>query len=343
MSEDKKTVGFLGGKFLPFHQGHVYMILEASNKVDELYVILSSSKNRDMELCARDGIKYIPTDLRRSWIGESFNNLENIKIINIEDDQWDDNYDWEKGATLIKSAIGKKIDFVFSSENSYNEYFRKYYPDSKHVVIDDERKTITISATDLRRNLYDHWDKLPSSVRSHFTKKVLITGTESCGKSTLVKKLSKFYNTNFVEEVGRTYCERYSNQLTVEMFDEIAMKHFLKQKDLAKESNKILFIDSDAVITQYYLDMYFNGKKSNLIEEIIKKQEYDLVLYLEPDVKWVPDGLRFAGETETRAKNNELLKKMYSERGIEFYTISGDYSQRFDRAKKLISNLFVKK
>ena len=211
--ENKKTVGFIGGKFLPFHLGHIYVVLAASNQVDELYVVLSSSKNRDKELCKRDGIKYIPADVRLSWIGESLNNISNVKIVHIEDDHWDADYDWEEGANLIKKAIGKPIDFVFSSENSYNDFFKKYYPDSKHVVVDDKRKTVTISATEMRKNLYDHWDKLPTCVRSYFTKKVAIIGTESCGKSTLCKKLAKFYNTNYVDEVGRNYCERYSNQL----------------------------------------------------------------------------------------------------------------------------------
>ena len=77
-----KPVGFIGGKFLPFHMGHVYVILSASNYVDELYVILSSSKNRDRELCERDGIKYIPAEVRLSWLGQSLNNLDNIKILN---------------------------------------------------------------------------------------------------------------------------------------------------------------------------------------------------------------------------------------------------------------------
>ncbi|MEI7718359.1 MAG: multifunctional transcriptional regulator/nicotinamide-nucleotide adenylyltransferase/ribosylnicotinamide kinase NadR [archaeon] len=340
--ENKKTVGFIGGKFLPFHLGHVYVILAASNLVDELYVVLSSSKNRDKELCARDGIKYMPAEVRLSWIGESLSNLDNIKVIHIEDDHWDSDYDWEEGANMIKKAIGKPIDFVFSSENSYNDFFKKYYPDSKHIVVDDKRKTVTISATEMRKNLYDHWDKLPNCVRSFFTKKIAIVGTESCGKSTLAKKLAKFYNTEFVHEVGRDFCEKYSNQLTAEMFNYIAMEHLLLQRKKAEECNKLLFVDSDAVITQYYLDMYFNGKKSELIEHIIKLQDYDLVIYLEPDVKWVADGTRFAGEEEVRKKNNEKLKKMFGERGIEFVSINGSYEERFNKARQLVDKLFEK-
>ncbi len=341
--DEKKTVGFIGGKFLPFHMGHIYVTLAASNHVDELYVILSSSKNRDKELCDRDGIKYIPAQTRLSWLGNAFNNLDNIKILHVEDDQWDNDYDWKQGADMIKEAIGKPIDYVFSSEESYGEHFKKYYPNSKHVVVDDERKTITISATEMRKDLYSYWDKLPNSVKSYFTKKVVVIGTESTGKSTLVKKLAKFYNTNFVHEVGRDYCEKYSNQLTPEMFEHIAMEHYMLQIKRSEESNKVLFVDSEATTTQYYLDMYFKGHKSSLIEEIIKKQNYDLAIFLEPDVKWVDDGLRSSSEDGVRKKNNELLKQMFIQRGIDFICIDGDYNERFMKSKTLVDKLFEPK
>ena len=338
--ENKKTVGFIGGKFLPMHQGHVYVILAASNQVDELYVVLSSSKKRDRELCERDGIKYIPAEVRLAWLGEFISDLENIKLIHIEDDYWDADYNWAEGAEMIKKAIGKPIDVVFSSETSYGELFKKYYPDARHIIVDDKRKTVTISATAMRKNLYAHWDKLPNCVKAYFTKKVALIGTESCGKTTLAKKLAKFYNTKYFHEVGRDFCARYSNQLTKEMFDFIAMEHFILQRKKLEESNRILFVDSDATITQFYLDMYLTGARSDLIEEIIKLQDYDLVLYLEPDVKWVADGLRFAGEQEVRKTNNEKLKKMYTERGIPFVCINGNYNERFDKARALVDKLF---
>lgn len=337
----RKTIGFIGGKYLPFHQGHVYTIIDASNQVDTLYVILSSSKNRDRELCQRDGIKYIPPEIRLSWIGNCLHDLENVKLIHIEDDQWNDDYDWEDGARMIKKAIGKPIDKIFSSEPEYSVYFNKYYPGSKHVIVDDKRKTVTVSATEVRKNLYEHWNKLPKIVRADYVKKVALVGTESCGKTTLAKKLSKFYDTNYVQEVGEEYCRRFSNHLTPKMFNLIAMEHFLLQREKAQDANKVLFVDSEATTTQYYLDMYFKGEKSDLIEEIITLQDYDLVLYLEPDVKWVDDGIRFAGKPKEREKNNKKFKKMLQERDIKFVAISGDYQKRFDDARIAIDKLFL--
>jgi HTH-type transcriptional regulator, transcriptional repressor of NAD biosynthesis genes len=340
--EKSKTVGFLGGKFLPFHIGHAYFIVAASNMVDELYVILSTSKNRDKELCKRDGINYIPSDVRFSWLGEAVSNLDNIKLIEIEDEEWDENYDWDSGAEKIKKAIGKPIDFVFSSENEYDKYFKKNYPQAKHIVIDAGRKFVNISGTELRKNLYNNWDKLPEYVRKYFVKKVYIVGTESCGKSTLTKKLAKTFNTNFVEEIGRNYCDKYSNHLTKEMFNLIAMEHFLETEKKLVNSNKVIFVDTDAVVTQFYLKKYFPGEKFSLIEEIAKIQNFDLVIYLEPDVEWISDGLRAEGEEKIRKNNNVEMKKMFSDRGIKFVSINGNYDERFKKSLELVNKLFNK-
>lgn len=336
---DKKTVGFVGGKFLPFHKGHEYVISSASKQVDELYVVLTSSDVRDRELCERDGIKYIPAEIRLSWISSVLKDRPNVSVVNVKDNWRDDNYDWDKGAEMIKMAIGKPIDFIFSSEPTYNPAFARNYPGAKHIVVDEKREEVPISATEIRKDVFKHWDKLPACVKAFFTKKVAIVGTESCGKTTLTEKLAKHYGTNYVHEVGREYCERHNNQLTVEMFDGIGMEHFLLQKQKARESNKVMFVDSEAVITQYYLDMYFDGAHSPLLEEIIKLQDYDLVIYLEPDVKWVDDGLRFAGDEEVRKANNERLKQMYRDRGIDFVSVNGNYDERFDKARGLVDKL----
>jgi len=334
------TIGFLGGKFLPLHRGHMFAIMQASTMVDKLYVVLSSSVNRDSELCERDGVKFMPADVRMSWLGASVSNISNIEIINIIDDQWDADYDWEDGARKIRLAIPEKLTHVFSSESEYNSKFKKYYPEAQHIVLDESRLMVSISATDLRKHLYDHWDMLPETVRAFFVKKIVVVGTESCGKSTLVKKLASFYNTNYIHEVGKDdYCIKYKNQLTVKMFDSIAMDQYRLIEKKSLYSNKLLIIDTEAIVTQYYLNIY-KDCKSNLIDEIIKAQSFDLMLYLEPDVKWIDDGLRMFSEDSKRKIENERLKKMFLSYGYNNLTfIKGSYEQRFKDSIEIINKL----
>jgi HTH-type transcriptional repressor of NAD biosynthesis genes len=334
------TVGFIGGRFLPFHRGHIFAIIEASNHVEDLYVVLNSSKEKDDEVCLADGIRPMPAEVRLSWIGESISKLENIHILHIEDESWGESDNWDKGTRAVKKAIGKTITHVFSSEHAYDELFDKYYPEARHIVIDARRSIVTAqSAGEIRRNLYDFWSLLPHTVQSFFVKRIAFIGTESVGKTTLAEKLSKFYNTAYVHEVGRDYTLKYSDQLTVNHFDELAMEHFLLTEKKALVCNRVLLIDSEAIVTQYYLEMYF-GSRSGLIDEIIKRQKFDLWLYLEPDLEWIDDGVRFAGAEDVREKNNVHLKEMLAEYGVEFKTISGDYNNRFIEAKKAIDGLF---
>lgn len=65
-----------------------------------------------------------------------------------------------------------------------------------------------MSSTELRADIYGHWDWLPNVVKPYYVKKVLIIGGESTGKSTLTVNLANYYNTNYLEEVGRDISER---------------------------------------------------------------------------------------------------------------------------------------
>lgn len=338
----KYKVGFIGGKFLPLHQGHLYAIIYASTIVDELYVILSSSKKRDKYYCKKSNLPYLSSELRLNWLGEELKEFENIKILHVEDNQGIKDYSWEEGADKIKKLIGKKIDVIFSSEKEYDNHFKKYYDNPNHIIIDNKRNQIPISATKIRNDLYGNWQYLPKAVKKYFVKKIAIVGTESCGKSTLTKNLAKYFKTNYVAETGRNYCEKYSNQLTEAQFNEIAMEHYLKQIKQLDSSNKLLFVDSEAIITKYYYNHYHPNKKSNLINEIIKLQNYDLVLYLEPDVEWFDDGTRFLGEQDIREQNNLQLKDLFCKHKHKFKIIKGDYTQRFLSAKKEINEMMKK-
>lgn len=331
-------VGMIGGKFLPLHLGHVYAITKAAGYVDKLYVVLSSSIPRDRMLCREAGIKYMDSVTRMNWLGQVFADIDNIHLIHVEDEYYEEDYNWEEGAEQIKDKIPETITHVFSSEESYDEIYKKNYPGAEHIIIDNNRELVPVSATKIRNNIQEYWEYLPYPVKKFFTLKICVVGTESCGKSTLVKKLAKVYNTNYVHEVGIDYCLKHKNELTPEIFDSIAMKHFLTQEEKMENSNKILFVDSDAVITQYYAEMYL-GYTSKVVETIINRQHFDLMLYLEPDVKWIDDGLRFAGEDSVRKKNNKALKEAYRYYGKDIKIISGDYNNRFEEALFYISEL----
>ena len=341
-----KTVGFYGGKFAPIHMGHVYSMIQASTLVDELHVIVSYDEKYEKEVLFKDAvIEHVPFNVRLRWWHQITKDMSHVHVHAVYEQQTGQFEDWEKGAEGIKKAIGKDITHVFSSEHSYTDFFDKLYPEAKHVVIDASRSAYNISATKLRtEGVMKHWNMLPEIVKPYFVKKVVVVGSESCGKSTLIKNLANLYNTNYVEEFGRTYYERLGNCADVTLtsdYSEIAFEHKYHEKKQAEKANKLLFIDTEANVTQYYSMLYLNHFNPT-VDAVANEQKYDLWLFLEPDVKWVDDGTRVHGEQSIREENNKQLKGILDKRGIEFVSICGSYSERLEESMKHINNLISK-
>lgn len=336
-------VGMYGGSFDPLHLGHIHDIIRGAAMCEELYVVISWCEGREST----------SKELRYRWILNSTKHLPNIKIIMVEDkavskEEYNTDFYWEQGAKDIKAAIGKKIDIVFCGSDyvGTNRFESLYCPES--VVCYFDRAEVPISSTDIRGWALKHWDFIPACCKDYYAKKVLVVGGESTGKSTLVQNLALAYNTNYVREVGRYTCEYAGGEEFMRAED--LYENFLRQKveimDGAKESNRILFVDTDATTTLFY--SYFlldeNMKELDscikLADAINSISQWDLVLFLEPDVAFVQDGTRNEKIESDRERYSKMIKDLLDKFGIDYHCLGGDYLNRFDKAKKLIKEEF---
>lgn len=334
-------VGMYGGSFDPLHVGHIHDIIRAAAMCEELYIMISWCEGREST----------SKELRYRWILNSTRHLPNVKIILVEDEavskeEYNTDYYWEKGAADIKNAIGKPIDAVFCGTDylGTNRFESLYCPESEVIYFD--RAEVPISSTDIRTWALGNWDYIPDVCKDYYTQKVLIVGGESTGKSTLVQNLALAYNTNFVSEVGRDTCDYAGGEDY--MIAEDLYENILRQKinvmDAAKHSNRILFVDTDAITTLFYSwfllgdDPVGHVKCTKLAKAVNNISYWDLVIFLEPDVEFVQDGTRSEEIAQNRIEYSEKIKHLLRKSGIEFFTIGGDYLDRFNKSKKLIEN-----
>ena len=107
-----------------------------------------------------------------------------------------------------------------------------------------------------------------------------------------------------------------------------------------RTANKVCFFDTDAVVTNYYSELYM-GHRNKMVEAYINPKRYDVVLYLNPDVTWVNDGMRLNGSQERREMLNEHLLGMYEEFGFKdkIVQIRGNYNQRLTAAIDLVDGM----
>ncbi|MBK7938100.1 MAG: AAA family ATPase [Lewinellaceae bacterium] len=159
-----------------------------------------------------------------------------------------------------------------------------------------------------------------------YIKRVALVGPESCGKSYLAEKLAAHFKTVFVEEYGRTYCEKFGMQLKDLDFAHIAGGQLYREDEMAQQANRILFCDTDLIVTQIWSEIYFRGSCQPWIMWADHMRRYDLYLLLAPDIPWKNDGLR--EYKHRREWMFERLRQELESRGLRHVIIRGGFEER---------------
>ena len=331
-------IGMYGGAFDPLHIGHMNLIIKAASMCEKLYVVLSFSRKRD----------YIPMEIRYRWIRNSFRHMDNIEIITLEDnaiskEEYDKDSYWEQGRDYVLAQIGAKVDIVFcGSDYVGTSRYEKLYGCKVEYI---DRNEIKVSSTDIRNNPFKYWEYIPNICRSYFTKKILLVGGESTGKSTLTENLALAYNTNFLEEVGREVCDYAGSEdlMIEEDFHEILLKHKVKEMELIKQSNKFLFVDTDAITTKFFSQFLLEEKENRvdkLADAIAHINSFDMIFFLEPTVEFVQDGTRNEKIEADREKYSNQIKELLDNAEMEYISLKGDYLSRFEAIRKKINETY---
>ena len=357
----KVKIGITFGGYCPLHQGHLDVIMKAKKENDLCYVFVCGYDNDR-------GGDYLPLQKRFRLI-KNFLESENVIVCKIDDTQLglDESMSAKNWSIWLKEVyrqIESDWHYVSDSEPIFNWYVseERYVNDIKNNSNKDcnivfmDRTQNNISGTMCRANPLKYWNKITTPFRPYYSHNILITGTASEGKTTLVTDIGKYFGIPYSYEKGRDNChlktdpEFDAEDFMYNLYEQHSYNKFL----ISSSENQGIFIsDTDNCVTLMYAWAYSGRKNFSITPyeyEILycvtelysKKTKWDKIFLLKPHNKEiVDDGERYMPDSdfEIRLSFYEFLKTLYDRFGYEYEELSGSYYENFIRVKNYINTL----
>ncbi len=168
-------------------------------------------------------------------------------------------------------------------------------------------------------------------------KTVCLHGPESVGKSVLAQALAAHFDTVFVPEYGRSYCEAFGIDLGNADLLKIARVQAAMAHAAVEQANRLLILDTDPLMTAVWSDMML-GSRDPWFAAF--EETADLYLLLDTDLPWVDDGTRIYGNVTTRADFFSRCREELIARGVEWALVAGTGEARMTAALAAITRAF---
>lgn len=171
-------------------------------------------------------------------------------------------------------------------------------------------------------------------------KKIVITGPESTGKSTLCRQLAQHYGCYWVPEYARKYLEvhgpeyEFADLLTIAKGQIAEEERWLQRS--AEEKLPYLFIDTCMYVMKVWSEFVYNDCNNQILNEIATRH-YDAFLLCNIDMPWVFDELR-EHPTE-RARIFRYYADALQNQHVPWMVVEGGLNERLSKAINFIDRL----
>jgi len=316
------TRGFVLGKFMPPHEGHVLLCDTARRLVDQLTILVCWLPDDP-----------IPGPQRLAWMRELFPTCRVIGHDAIVPQRPADHPDfWPIWREIVKAAHPEPIDRVFAGE-AYGARLAEEV--GAEFVLVGPRVHPDLSGSAVRAGPWSQWRHLPAPVRPHYARTICLHGPESTGKSVLAERLARHFGTIWTPEYGRVHCELFGFDLDAAGLVTIAE---VQQAMIAASlpwCDRRLIADTDALTTAAWSIMILG----HVPEELVMAPLADLYLLTDIDVPWTDDGTRYFPDDERRRAFMRACRDVLTHAGAHWVEISGSWEERFAKSLAAIEAL----
>ena len=166
--------------------------------------------------------------------------------------------------------------------------------------------------------------------------RVVLTGGECTGKTTLAQRLAAQYGTVYSPEHSRVYAIQVNRELAAADVEPIAHGQLGGEDSARVALRSLIFHDTDLISTVVYARHYY-GACPAWIETAARARRAELYLLCHPDVAWVADPQRDRGER--REEMHALFTAALQEFGCRTAEIHGDWNAREAQAAAAVGEL----
>ncbi len=168
--------------------------------------------------------------------------------------------------------------------------------------------------------------------------RVVLTGSESTGKSTTAARLAEHYAAELVPEFVRDYAAARGGLIEFSDHGPIAHGQMALEDEHIARGNRIVIQDTDLLSTVVYCEHYF-GACPRWIRDAAAGRRPDLYLLMDIDLPWIADGVRDRGHM--REAMQQLFHDAVFATGVPVSIIRGQGDERFERAVDAIDELML--
>lgn len=160
--------------------------------------------------------------------------------------------------------------------------------------------------------------------------RVILTGPECTGKTTLTSYLGGRYNLPFADEYAREYLEKNGPRYDYPLLLELSRGHVFHQQSRVPPAAPVGVLDTDLTNYKIWCDIVY-GKCHPEIERRMEQETTHVYLLCYPDLPWVADPLRESKDhlVALYEKHVSLLQKL----GRPFNIVRGIGQARFRSAE----------
>ena len=171
-------------------------------------------------------------------------------------------------------------------------------------------------------------------------KRVVLTGSESVGKSTLANRLASHYAVPGSIEFVREYVRTLGRSIDTADHAAIAAGQIAGEEAAleaaARSGRRLVVHDTDLVSTVVYAHHY-TGECDPTIEQLAQDRLADCYLLLDIDVPWVLDDVR--DQLSRRAEVHAVFEQTLTRFQAPYHVVRGAWDQRFLQAVQVIDRL----